>query len=101
MDRDGVPGAQAAMLLTDDEIKAITREAFRPLRCVVEILPDRQLRFQVIKRRIPTPIYTEPGIPLEVLREDSDLRELLRSVRLLLEKRGYRLDPWFKLTLSG
>ena len=84
------------MPLTNDALKAITitREAFRPLRCVVEILPDRQLRFQVIKQRNPTPIYTEPGIPLEVLREDSDLRELLRSVRILLEKRGYRLRPW-------
>ena len=82
------------MPLTDDELKAITRDAFRPLRCVVEILPDRQLRFQVIKRRIPTPIYTEPGIPLEVLREDSDLRELLGSVRQLLEAQGYWLNPW-------
>jgi hypothetical protein len=82
------------MLLTDDEIKAITREAFRPLRCVVEILPDRQLRFQVIKQKRPTPIYTELGIPIEVLREDRDLRELLRSVRLLLEKRGHWLNPW-------
>ena len=81
-------------MLTDDEIKAITREAFRPLRCVIEILPDSQLRFQVIKQRRPTPIYTEPGIPIEVLREDGDLRELLRTVRLLLEVRGYRLNPW-------
>jgi hypothetical protein len=31
-------------------------------------------------------------IPLEVLREDGDLRELLRSVRLLLEARAYRLN---------
>ena len=83
-----------AMLLPDDEIQAIIREAFRPLRCVVEILPDRQLRFQVIKQKRPTPIYTEPGIPIEVLREDRDLGELLRSVRLLLEERGYRLSPW-------
>jgi len=81
-------------MLTDDEIKAITREAFRPLRSDIEILPDSQLRFQVIKQRRPTPIYTEPGIPIEVLREDGDLRELLRSVRLLLEKRGYRFSPW-------
>ena len=82
------------MPLTLDEITSITKEAFRPLRCVVEILPDRQLRFQVIKRRMPTPIYTERGIPLEVLREDSDLRELLGSVRRLLEARGYSLNPW-------
>ena len=81
-------------MLTDDEIGAFTREAFRPLRCVIEILPDSQLRFQVIKQWRPTPIYTEPGIPIEVLREDGDLRELLRSVRLLLEKRGYGLSPW-------
>ena len=82
------------MPLMLNEITAITREAFRPLRCVVEILPDRQLRFQVIKQKKATPIYTEPGIPIEVLCEGSDLRELLRSVRLLLEKRGYRLSPW-------
>jgi hypothetical protein len=68
----------------DEEIKALIKQAFKPLRCVVEILPNRQIRFQVIKRTRPTPIYTEPGIPLEVLRED-DLRELLRSVRRLLE----------------
>jgi hypothetical protein len=86
------------MLLTDHEIKAIIREAFRPLRCVVELLPDwlpdRQVRFRVIKQKRPTPIYTEPGIPVEVLRADSDLRELLRSVRRLLQKRGYRVHPW-------
>ena len=81
------------MPLTDDELKAITREAFRPLRCIVEILPDQQLRFQVIKQRNPTPIYTEPGIPIESLREDDDLRELLGSVRTLLEARGYSLNP--------
>jgi len=82
------------MPLILDEITAITRESFRPLRCVVEILPDQKLSFQVIKQKNPTPIYTELGIPIEVLREDSDLRELLRSVRRLLEKRGYRLSPW-------
>jgi hypothetical protein len=82
-------------MLTDDEIKALIREAFRPLRCVIEILPDGQLRFQVIKRKNPTPVYTESGIPIEVLREnEAGLRELLRSVRLLLEKRGYRLNLW-------
>ena len=81
------------MPLTLHKITSITKEAFRPLRCVVEILPDRQLRFQVIKQRNPTPIYTEPGIPIETLREESDLRELLRSVRLLLAKRGYELSP--------
>ena len=82
------------MPLTLDEITSITREAFRPLRCIVEILPDQQLRFQVIKQRNPTPIYTEPGIPIESLREDDDLPELLVSVRRLLEARGYRLSPW-------
>ena len=84
----------AAMLLSDDEIKAVIKHAFKPFRCVVEILPDRQMRFQVIKQKRTTPIYTEPGIPIEVLRKESDLRELLRSVRLLLEKRGYGLSPW-------
>lgn len=82
------------LLLTDDEIKVLTKDAFRPLRCLVEILPDRQMRFQVIKQRSLTPIYTEPGIPVEVLREESDLLELLRSVRRVLEKRGYRLSSW-------
>ena len=82
------------MLLTDDEIKAITRESFKPFRCVVEILPDRQMWFEVINQKRPTPIYTEPGIPIELLREETDLRELLRSVRRLLEARGYRLSPW-------
>jgi hypothetical protein len=81
-------------MLTDDEINALIREAFRPLRCVIEILPDGELRFQVIKRKNPTLIYTEPGIPIEVLRDDGDLRELLRSVRLLLGARAYRLNPW-------
>src|SRR5690348_5838905 len=32
----------AAMLLADDEIKAVIRHGFKPFRCVVEILPDRQ-----------------------------------------------------------
>ncbi len=82
------------MLPTNDEITAITGDAFTPLGCVVEISPDQQLRFQVLKQKKPTPIYIEPGIPIHVLREDSDLRELLRSVRLLLEKRGYRFSPW-------
>ena len=81
-------------MLTDDEIEAIIKQAFKPFRCVVEILPDRQMRFQVIKQKTPTPIYTEPGIPIEVLREDSDLRYLLRSVRRLLKEKGYRLSPW-------
>ena len=80
-------------MLTDDEIKAIIKQAFKPFRCVVEILPG-QMRFQVLKKSKPTPIYTEPGIPIEVLREDSDLRELLRSVRRLLEKRGHQLSHW-------
>ncbi len=80
-------------MLTDDEIKALISEAFRPLRCVIGIHPDGQLRFQLIKQREPTTIYTELGIPIEVLREDDDLRGLLHSVRLLLEKRGYRLNP--------
>jgi hypothetical protein len=51
------------------------------------------MRFKVIKQWTRTPIYTEPGIPIETLREDDDLRELLRSVRLLLAKPGYRLIP--------
>jgi hypothetical protein len=45
----------------------------------------------MIKQKNPMPIYTELGIPIEVLREESDLRELLRSVRRLLEKRGSAL----------
>ena len=53
-------------MLTDDEIKALIREAFRPLRCVIDIVPDGQLRFQVIKQKNQKPIYTEPGIPIEV-----------------------------------
>ena len=86
-----IPGGP---LLTDDEIKAMIKQAFKPFRCVVEILPDRQMRFQVIKQKRPTPVYTETGIPIEVLRADNDLRELLLSVRRLLDKRGYRLIPW-------
>jgi len=81
-------------MLTDDEIKALIREAFRPLRCVIDIVPDGQLRFQVIKQKNQKPVYTEPGIPIEVLREDDDLRQLLCSVRRLLEARGYRLSSW-------
>jgi len=81
-------------MLTDDEIKALIREAFRPLRCVIDIVPDGQLRFQVIKQENQKPVYTEPGIPIEVLREDDDLRQLLCSVRRLLEARGYRLSSW-------
>jgi hypothetical protein len=83
-----------ATVLTDEEIKAAIKQAFKPFRCVVVILPDRQIRFRVLTRTQPTSIYTEPGIPIEVLREDSDLRELLRSVRRLLEKRGYQLSHW-------
>ena len=81
-------------MLTDEEIKAVIKQAFKPFRCVVVILPDRQIRFRVLTRTQPTSIYTEPGIPIELLREDSDLRELLRSVRRLLEKRGYQLSHW-------
>ena len=81
-------------MLTDDEISALIAQAFRPLRCVIEILPDGQLGFQVIKQKNQKPVYTEPGIPIEVLREDDDLRQLLCSVRRLLEARGYRLSPW-------
>ena len=76
------------------QIKAVIKQAFKPFRCVVEILPDRQMRFQVLNKTKPTPIYTEPGIPIEVLHEDSDLWELLPSVRRLLESQGYRLSPW-------
>ena len=82
------------ILLTDEAIEASIKQAFKPFRCVVEILPDRHMRFQVIKQRRPTPIYTEPGIPIEAMREDDDLLELLRSVRRILEKQGYRLSPW-------
>jgi len=81
------------MLLTDDEIKAIIEPAFKPFACVVESRPNRTMRFRVIKGRTQTPIYIEPGIPIDVLREESDLRELLHSVRRLLQKRGYRLIP--------
>jgi len=48
----------------------------------------------VIKQKNQKPVYTEPGIPIEVLREDDDLRQLLCSVRRLLEARGYRLSSW-------
>ena len=81
-------------MLTGDEIMALIREAFRPLRCVIDIVPDGQLRSQVIKQKNQKPVYTEPGIPIEVLREDEDLRQLLCSVRRLLEARGYRLSSW-------
>jgi hypothetical protein len=37
-------------MLTDNEIKVLIREAFRPLRCGIGIHPDGQLRFQVIKQ---------------------------------------------------
>jgi hypothetical protein len=80
------------MLLGDDEIEAIIREAFRPCRCV-DILPGRLISFHVIKQCARMAIYTEPGIPIEPLREVSDLRELLRTVRLLFAKRGYQLSP--------
>jgi len=81
-------------MLTDNEIRALIREAFRPLRCVIDILSDGQLPFQVIRQWNPTPVYTEPGIPVVVLREVDDLRELLRSVRRLLEELGCQLSPW-------
>jgi hypothetical protein len=81
-------------MLTDNEINVLIREAFRPLRCGIGIHPDGQLRFQVIKQGNQTPVYTEPGIPIEVLRDIDGLRELLRSVRRLVEERGYQLNPW-------
>ena len=43
-------------MLTDDEVQALSLKAFRPLRCVIEILPDSQLRFQVIKQSRRTAI---------------------------------------------
>jgi hypothetical protein len=39
-------------------------------------------------------MYTEAGIPIEAMREDDKLRGLLRSVRRLLVKRGYRFSTW-------
>ena len=81
------------MLLTDDQIEATISEAFRPFPCTIEILPGRLVRFKVRKQWTRMSIYTEPGIPIEAMREESDLRELLRSVRLVLARRGYRLSP--------
>jgi hypothetical protein len=86
-----IPGGP---LLRHNEIKAMIEQAFKPFRCIVEILPDQQMHFQVIKQKRPTPIYTEPGIPIEAMREDHYLRELLRSVRRLSVKRGYQLSAW-------
>jgi len=75
-------------LLTDDQIEATISEAFRPFPCTIEILPERLVRFKVRKQWTRMSIYTEPGIPIEPLREESDLRELLRSVRLVLVRRA-------------
>ena len=85
--RDRSQPPVTAMLLADDEIQAIIREAFRPLRCVVEILPDRLMRFQVIKQWTRTAIYNEPGIPIETLREDRDLRDGNQTKMALLLNR--------------
>jgi hypothetical protein len=62
-------------------------------RDVLSTIPGATLNAALLSLPDAASSDTEPGIPIEVLREDGDLRELLRTVRLLLEARGYRLNP--------
>jgi hypothetical protein len=75
-----------------EDIKRAIECSFKPFRCVVQISPAGQMQFTVMMKRTQ-PIYTEPGIPLEVLGDIDGITQLLFSVRRLLETKGYQIHP--------
>jgi hypothetical protein len=83
-------------MLTNDEIKAIIEQAFKPFHCVVEIRPNDQVRFKVMDKKIR--LYASPGFaegfPLSNVRTKDLLKAFLMRARAQLEADGRSLDPW-------
>jgi len=67
--------------------------AFRPLRCVAEIWDyNEKLRFKVFDKNNKG-IVERPRIILREIRDKKMLEMLLQSVRYIIERKGFKLDP--------
>ena len=65
-------------MLTNEEVKAILEQSFRPFAGVVHIRSGEHIRFKVMKNSHR--IYEELGIPLSDLRENAILTALIIRV---------------------
>ena len=78
-------------MLTDEEIKTMLEQSFKPFRCIVEISGEGQIRFRILSWNVR--IYREPGFALSDLRDYDQFAALVTRVRKVLEARGHHPDP--------
>jgi len=77
-------------MLTNEEIVARIERAFLPLRCVVEIRHGLKVRFRGVDARNNT-ILRMKMRPLNEIREETQLAQLLQYVRSRIRARGFTL----------
>ena len=83
----------ATPMLSNDDIKAAVEQAFRPLRCVVEVWDyDQKLRFKVFDAN-DRGVIEVPSLVLRLVREKNNLKSVLSSARTEVEEKGFRLEP--------
>ena len=81
-------------MLSNDEIRTIVEQAFRPLRCVAEIWDyEQKLRFRVFDSNDVGVLRMDSAV-LRDLRDAQNLRNVLSGARETIEEKGFRLDPW-------
>ncbi len=77
-------------MLTNEEIVARIERAFLPLRCVVEIRHGLKVRFRVVDARNNT-ILRMKMRPLNEIRDETQLAQLLQYVRSRIRAKGFVL----------
>jgi hypothetical protein len=88
-------------MLTNNEIKAIVKTAFRPLRSDADIWDDDySFRFRIFDEKNGIieekngRIEEKPELLLQNVRDKAHLRTLLTNIRKSVIKKGYHLDHW-------
>jgi hypothetical protein len=83
-----------ASMRSDDEIKEIIQQAFKPLRCVAEIWDyGEKIRFRVY-RPDDKPLIQYSELTMRQAQSDRSLSDLLTEARQRVEEKGHHLDPW-------
>ena len=82
------------LMRTDEQIKAIFTDAFKPLRAVMRLIDwDNALEVRVLNEGNAS-VLRPFNAPLHTLRDGDGIYESIELMRSELESQGFTMDAW-------
>jgi len=79
--------------LSEEEGEKIAESVLSPFKCNIKVVGFGRFFKLEISDSEGNEIYSPPDIPIEGLRTEARLREVLKQSGKTIEKKGYTLDP--------